>query len=132
MPGMTDGPIKMMAMAQRVIRGEETNAAVTSAQQRWMQEHKDDPAMLTDRTRMDEYIQAELDRSSRSLFPEVVAGSDNFIDDMLDNIDSGNINRTTIIRYVNAGGTASYAMAGDVLKTLLPDNQDLLPASWNK
>ena len=128
MPAITDDAIKAMGMAQRIVRGQKVQQLVTNAQSEWMQSNSTNPSKLHNREEMTDFIQSKVDAANVSLFPEVVVGKEGWAQQMTKDMASGNIDRTTIIRYTAANGQASYGMAGDVMQTLLPpDQQSLLP-----
>ena len=118
MPNVGDNALKQAGLAQRIIRAQEMVNIELAARREFAIEHIDDPQMLGDQTALEAAIDEALEGSNRDTFPELNQGTEGYMGILADDIRSGNIEPTTVIRVAGPDGEPYYGFADEVLTKL--------------
>jgi len=118
MPQGSDSAIKQLGMAQRIVRSFELQNKAMELEQQWMLENANDPTKQLNETAKTKFVEDGIAALGINIFPTVDMSSENWVEQMGADWDSGNLTRETVVRSVNANGEAEYVMFGDFADAL--------------
>ena len=115
MPRVGDSVIKQLGLAQRIVRQYQMQERAAQLEQEYMLENADDPNKQLDMAARAEYVQQGIEEMGMNVFPEVNLASENGREQLLKDLNSGNITPETVVRFVNKNGEAEYLMYQDII-----------------